>query len=284
MFCPPSLAARIDRAEARLCAGIADHFRHNVPDQQSFVMPFSGGLAVYAAQDSPTNKVIGAGFDGPVEESAVARIENEFAKRAARLQMEISTLADTSLHSSLAARGFVANGFENVLGHPLSHVEPAVEGVKVQPAVEHELSTFADVLVNAFASPDIGGVGGDEIPPSDEIRKWVLITMSLPGFRGYLARIGEQIAGAASLRFDTGVAQFSGAGTLPQFRRRGVQTALLRARLRDAAHSGCDVGVVVTQPASRSQQNAQREGFSLLYARQLWVKDFSAQKRPSENQ
>jgi ribosomal protein S18 acetylase RimI-like enzyme len=154
-----------------------------------------------------------------------------------------------------------------------------VERVVVQPATEHELTRFADAMVAAFATPDIGGVGGDAIPPSDEIRKWVLITMALPGFRGYLARIQGEIAGAASMRFDTGVAQFSGAGTLPQFRRRGVQTALFRERLRDAAQARCDVGVVVTQPASKSQQNAQREGFALLYARQLWVKDFSAGKQ-----
>jgi len=68
------------------------------------------------------------------------------------------------------------------------------------------------------------------------------------------------------------VAQFGGAATLPAFRRRGVQTALLRARLAVAERAGCDIAVVVTQPASKSQQNVQREGFSLLYARQLLVK------------
>jgi GNAT superfamily N-acetyltransferase len=281
VFCPPSLAARIDRAEGRLCASIAEHFRKQFPEQGSLVLPFAGGMAVYAGPDSPTNKAIGTGFDGPLKEAALVQVEREFSNRRARLQIEVSTLASTSLHTALAARGYRASGFENVLGHSLRTIGPAVESVIVQPATGNELTAFADVMVEAFASPDEGGVGGDAIPPSDEIRKWVLITMSLPGFRGYLARIGAEITGAASLRFDTGVAQFSGAGTLPKFRRRGVQTALLRERLRDAARSGCDVGVVVTQPASKSQQNAQREGFALLYARQLWVKDFSAHSEPT---
>ena len=74
------------------------------------------------------------------------------------------------------------------------------------------------------------------------------------------------------MRLDGEVAQFSGAGTLPRFRRRGVQTALLRARLMDAAAAGCRIGVVLTQPGSKSQQNVQREGFALLYARHLLVK------------
>lgn len=102
-------------------------------------------------------------------------------------------------------------------------------------------------------------------------------TWRTAGFRGYMARITGTIVGGAVLRIDEGVAQFSGAATLPAFRRRGVQTALLRARLADAARAGCDIGIVVTQPASKSQQNVQREGFWLLYARQLLVKPAPAE-------
>jgi hypothetical protein len=54
--------------------------------------------------------------------------------------------------------------------------------------------------------------------------------------------------------------------------RRGVHTALLSARLADAAAAGCDVAVIITQPGSKSQQNAQRHGFDLLYARAVLVK------------
>jgi GNAT superfamily N-acetyltransferase len=92
------------------------------------------------------------------------------------------------------------------------------------------------------------------------------------GFRVYLAEIGGARVGAGALRCDAGIAQFCGAGTLPAFRRLGVQTALLRWRLKQAHAVGCDVAVVTTQPTSKSQQNVQREGFELLYARQLLVK------------
>jgi hypothetical protein len=51
-----------------------------------------------------------------------------------------------------------------------------------------------------------------------------------------------------------------------------VQTALLSARLADAAAAGCDVAVIITQPGSKSQQNAQRQGFDLLYTRAVLVK------------
>jgi GNAT superfamily N-acetyltransferase len=131
---------------------------------------------------------------------------------------------------------------------------------------------WVNAVVTAFATPDEGGVGGDAIPPPDELRKWFITTMSVPGFEGFVARLDGHIVGGGSLRLDQGVAQFCGASTLPAFRRRGVQTALLRWRLAYARNAGCDVAIVTTQPASKSQQNVQREGFHLLYCRQLLVK------------
>lgn len=38
------------------------------------------------------------------------------------------------------------------------------------------------------------------------------------------------------------------------------------------ARLGCDVAVVTTVPGSKSQQNAQRQGFDLLYTRAILVK------------
>ena len=268
MFTSPDLAARIDRAEGRLCASIAREFQH------ARVIELDGGVAVFAERDSPSNKLIGAGFSGPVDDTILSGVEAHFAAEHARLQAEISTLADPALHRQLVARGYVPSGFENVLGHPLhdSVVAPSADDVAVEQLAAADLPTLADVMVEGFSNPDIGGVGGDALPPADEMRRLFTLTMRTPGFRGYIARIAGVIVGGAALRLDEGVAQFSGAATLPAFRRRGVQTALLRARLADAARAGCNIGVVVTQPASKSQQNAQREGFSLLYARQLLVK------------
>jgi hypothetical protein len=71
---------------------------------------------------------------------------------------------------------------------------------------------------------------------------------------------------------DAGVAQLCGAATLPAFRRRGVQTALLRRRLADARRASCDVAVMTTQPGSKSHENGHRRGFALLYARAVLVK------------
>ena len=96
--------------------------------------------------------------------------------------------------------------------------------------------------------------------------------LAAAGVVRYAALCDGVLAGGAGLRTTEGVAQFAGAATAPAHRRRGVQSALLAARLADAAAAGCDVAVIVTQPGSRSQQNAQRRGFDLLYARAVLVK------------
>ena len=54
-----------------------------------------------------------------------------------------------------------------------------------------------------------------------------------------------------------------------------MQGALLRSRLRDAAAAACDIAVVTTQPGSKSNHNAQRQGFALLYPRAVLVKDIA---------
>ena len=272
MFTSPELASRIDRAEGRLCAAFALDAPH------ARVIEVGGGVAVFIDRDSPTNKLIGAGFSGHADDSVLSEIETHFARQGARLQAEVSTLAEPSLHRQLVERGYLPYGFENVLGHPLRDVVAPAVGITVELLAAADLPKLADVMAEGFSNPDIGGVGGDELPPVDAIRQAFTRTLRIPGFRGYLARIDGTIAGGAVLRLDGEIAQFGGAATLPPFRRRGVQTALLRARLIAAAQAGCDIGVVVTQPASKSQQNVQREGFSLLYARQLLVK---AERTPS---
>lgn len=279
MFASTQLAARIDRAEGRLCAGIARIVAADSPELRSEVFDISGGMAVYAGPGSPTNKMIGIGFDGMPGEGGLDRVERAFADRGAPLQAEVSTLAEPSLPGCLVRRGYEPHAFENVFGYPLSTLDRGV-GLEANPtpdltverATTGDIPGWIEVMVEAFAAPDQGGVGGEAPPPADELRRWLVRTMNVPGFEPIVARISREIVGGASLRLDSGVAQFSGAATLPSFRRRGVQTALVRWRLGHARASGCDIAVVVTQPASRSQQNVQREGFHLLYARQLLTK------------
>ena len=91
------------------------------------------------------------------------------------------------------------------------------------------------------------------------------------GFNRYLAKRSGVAAGGASMRIDGDIALMTGAATLTEHRRRGVQGALLERRICDAAMAGAQIAVITTSGGTRSQANAMRYGFSLLYSRAILV-------------
>jgi GNAT superfamily N-acetyltransferase len=274
LFASTSLAARIERAEARLMADGASASERRRPGRGAFALPLAGGVATYAGPGSPLNKVAGLGFGGPLEERELDAVENAYAERASPVQVELSCLADPSIGGLLTRRGYALLGFENVLGRglPLESAATPADGILVSPSPPEELTAWIDLVMTGFASPDLQGVPSHEQYPRDTAEAVIGDMAAVPGLVRYLARRNGAPAGGASLRLFEGVAQLCGAATLPEHRRRGVQNALLAARLEVAGRERCDVAVVTTQPGSKSQENAQRHGFELLYTRAVLVR------------
>jgi len=86
----------------------------------------------------------------------------------------------------------------------------------------------------------------------------------------FLAEYDGQPGAAGVLCLHDGVALFGGAATVPEFRRRGLQAALLDARMRYAFGHGCDLAMMVAEVGSDSQRNAERRGFRIAYTRIKW--------------
>ncbi|MEV6845073.1 GNAT family N-acetyltransferase [Actinoplanes sp. NPDC051411] len=267
MFCDIELAGRIERAEAQFIGACGAAAARRRGDRTGFVIPIAGGVASYAEPDSPLNKVAGLGFAGRPDPAGLDAVERAFAGRDAPVQPEISSLADPGLLETLARRGYRLVSFENVLGRPLGGVvEPvAPPGVTVDHSGDDEFETWLGVVVEASLNPDTQGVPWHEEFPRAILENAERDAAGL--VRRYLARFDGAPAGGGSMRVADGIAQLTGAGTAPAFRRRGIQSALLATRLADATAAGCDVAVITVQPGSRSQQNAQRRGFGLLYTR-----------------
>ena len=189
------------------------------------------------------------------------------------MQVELAHLGDPKIGNVLTERGYRLTGFENVLGVALGREceRSAPSGIEVRPSGDGEFEAWLRVITDGFAHPDTQGVPSHEQFPRDVIER-AERDAAAAGARRYIALRDGQLAGAASLRLADGVAQLTGAATVPAHRRRGVQSALLSARLADAAAASCDIAVITTQPGSKSQQNAQRKGFDLLYTRAILVK------------
>lgn len=263
-------AARIDRAEARLSIAVAEAA---APPCFNLVTPLAGGAAVLVRIGSPINKIIGAGFDGPLDMAALADIEAAWHARGEPVRIELSSLASTTAAEQLGARGYRLVGFEHVMVRPITPADAAREPAF---AVTEGDAAWLDTLVDGFATADGSG------EPVDTHDRAALHSVmqdfaAAQGFRRYGARYSDSPAdapadapvGAATLRIDDGLALLCGTTTLPAARRRGVQAALLIARLRDASRSGCTLAVVTTAPGSMSQRNVERQGFTLAYVRAI---------------
>lgn len=274
LFCGTDLAERIERVETQLIAKGSEAARARRGDQVGFVIELAGGVASFAEAGSPLNKVAGLGFGGVPSVAELEEVERAFAEYGEPVRVELANLADPAIGVLLTERGYRLDSFENVLGldlrTPPERVAPP--GIEVRPSPEGEFDAWLDVVAEGFMRPDTQGVPVHEEYPREVIANAVRDMISAAGVRRYLALRNGIAAGGASMRLAEGVAQLTGAATAPAHRRRGAQTAMLSARLEDAAAAGCDIAVITTPPGSKSQQNAQRRGFDLLFTRAVLVR------------
>ena len=276
------MAARIERAECQTVLAFAAQLQARGADMM--IHGIGGTSAVFGGPGQPFNKLAGLGFAEPIDEDAMARVERDYDARGAELRVELSTLADPSAGRLLTRRGFELVGYENVLGLRLDADLPFAAGadaaadVIVSRAGADETGIWIETVTDGFFHPDVF----DGPPPTESFGRETIVDVmavstAVPGLALYLARRGDAIAGGGSIRISDRLAQLSGASTLPAHRRRGVQSTLLRARLLDAARQGCDLAIVTTEPASKSQENVQRAGFALLSSRAVLI------RRPQTN-
>ena len=267
LFADLELVKRIERCEARLLAAVVSGCGGD-----AFAVPVGSGYALFSGVDSPFTKLAGFGFEA-LELDELRQLEQRYHTLGAPVQFELATLAAAELTNVLARRGYRLSGFENVLARPLAAAlppSPAPDFV-VRHTKPSELEAWIDVMVQA----SLQLAGSETAAAHDSFDSATLETayrdmVRCSEVQCWTAERAGTIAGGAVMSIRDGVLQLGGAATHPKHRRRGIQRALLAARLTEGRALGCDMAVVATQPGSQSQHNVQRCGFSLLYARAIW--------------
>ena len=294
-FTSIELARRVEAAEVDLLTrAVRAIGARRDDDRRVSSVAIGAGLAAYAGEASPLNKVAGLGFSTRGSESVVPgadefeAVERMFFDRSAAVQVEVSSLGDPSLLSILSHRGYRPVGFEAVSAVALSNptARPKPDDLRVTYGPRVDPTAWLDVLTEGFASPDVAGVASPQQLSKDVLRRSIGDFTLTPGMRNYLAsRVvnGVEVpAGGAAMMLTDNLAQLCGAATLPAHRGHGVQSALLTFRLEDAAKAGCDYAVVTTQPGSTSLKNVQKHGFEVMYVRLLMVKNPPEKAEPAD--
>ena len=227
----------------------------------------AGGWAVFTGVGSPISEARGLGMTGPVTEDDMDRLEAFYHSRGDAIRMEVCPLADASLHQLLAKRAYRLLEFSNMLMRPLQPGEQFAEnhrGVATRFIQPCEARLWAETVGRGFA---------EHFPMTDELLDimscWAHSTIGVC----LLGTVDGEVAGGGAVAMHDRVALLGGAATLPASRKRGVQSALLQARLAHAAAAGCDLAMTVTLPGSGSQRNVERQGFRVVYTRAKFTLD-----------
>ena len=92
--------------------------------------------------------------------------------------------------------------------------------------------------------------------------------------RCYLARIDGEAAGGGVCMIHERLGGLFGTSTLPDYRGRGCQSALIIARLEEMKRQECDMAMAVTLPGIQSQRNLESFGFRVVYTKAQMIKEF----------
>ncbi|HUJ19864.1 MAG TPA: GNAT family N-acetyltransferase, partial [Bryobacteraceae bacterium] len=193
------------------------------------------------------------------------RIEAFFKERGAPMFHEVSPIADKALLPVFNERGYQPVELTSVLFLPLDGHAPAAaardSSIHVRLAAEGEQDLWARTVAE----------GWRELTEIADLMPGLMrVAAGRQDALSFLAELDGRPIGAGALAIHEGVALLAGASTIPEWRHRGAQRALLESRLEYAARAGCDLAMMCAEPGSTSQRNAERNGFRIAYTRIKW--------------
>jgi ribosomal protein S18 acetylase RimI-like enzyme len=195
----------------------------------------------------------------PEDADRVDEIAARYREKGVRGWLELAPCDRfEQLANALSAAGAAHIGYHTVLyGAASERPLPALVEVESAPDPER----FADVLLRGHGVPE-----GARVRDRASVARWG----ELETWRLYLAHVDGEPAGAALLSLEDEIGYLANASTLPEYRRRGVQTALIARRIVDAVAAGCEAVCSGATFGSPSQRNLQRAGLQVAYTKAVW--------------
>jgi hypothetical protein len=219
------------------------------------------GATCYATPGVPEstmlNRVVALGVDGPVTGDVLDEIDAFFREAGVRYGVAVAPQAPPELAAQLRARRFV-DGYAWTKFRRGADDPPVVEtSLRIEQVTDG--GDMAGVLASAYGMPISAGAAFDRLGRSGA---WHLL----------LALDGTVPVAAGALFVHDAVGWLGAAGTLPEHRGKGAQSALLAARIALARELGLDAlttetGERVPDRPAGSYRNILRAGFEEAYLR-----------------
>lgn len=210
------------------------------------------------------NRVIGLGVAEPATETLVDHIVGIYGQHELAFGIEIGPFAQpVELAGWLRSRR-IRRGFPTAIHYrPAEPIEIRESPPSVVRAASSDRGAVADICCSVFGMPEVA-------------HALIAGTADIPEWRQWLVYSGDRPIAAALSFVRDGVGWLGWDATLPDFRGRGAQAALIAHRVNDAVAAGCkyvttETAVNTAQSADPSYRNYERLGFAFAYERFTYI-------------
>lgn len=240
-----------------------------------------GGVMSFLEPGSWANQACGVGLAGPVEEADVDRFVEYYTSRGVEPKVEVCQFADESLLKALGDRGFELRQFETVLVREIDPDASALGGLTHGWPVDDEgrkmtierVDPNDEALVLESWRVAMSGFMDEPSDPTEGQLEMHRQIVGHPHGEFIVAKFGDTIVGAGGAEYprgdDISVVVLFGVSVLDEWRRRGVQQAMIAHRVEQGRHKGAKVAAIHSLPGASTDRNSMRLGFAPSYTKAI---------------
>lgn len=262
IFPDKALATRLENNLAQDMLEYVQAFNYLFPDYDATAQKIGGGIAICTGSQF-INSAIGLGLDTPVSNSDMAALEAYFQGNQVDSEVEICPFTDALFLNLLNDRHYHLTAFTTAYIHPLEKIQPPPNlnrDIMVEPITDDQKELWVQTVMDISADD------------KTQDRRLAQAVTHRAHTTCFLAQLDGTAIGASALSIRDGVATCYFTATRPAYRQRGVQTAMLQARLAYAQAQNCELAFATTIPGNHSMRNVMRAGFHVAYVRCTMVK------------
>ena len=210
------------------------------------------------------NRVIGAGVLAPLDDRGLGEIVAHYAAIGRALNVEVyDGITPPAVLAVLARGGFVSSdhGLEAHLLETDREIAPRATAIAtVRTVTPDEYTHFGELVRDGFDMRDDAKLGPFFVDLTVASLQVLGDTSA-----AFIASVDGQDAGTGQLVLSEQVAGCYSGSVLKSFRGRGIQHALIAARVADGLRRGRRIFISQTDPDSPSGHNLHDMGFRTLY-------------------
>lgn len=222
------------------------------------------------------NRIIGLGLNKEINPADLESFLDFYSNHPHPVNISLSAYAKPNdLKEKLIENGIPVKDHWNKFYRTCEPVPEAETSLIVKEIDREYANSFADLVVSVFKNPP-------------ELKPCLASLVERNNWHHYLAFDNDKPAAAGSVYIYGDTAWFGIAVTLPEYRRRGAQSAIIAKRINKAHELGCQWISVETAPHSLEKPNSSfknllRYGFNFMYERPnfLYISDSYNYKSPA---